>query len=74
MPMSLFSAQKESILLELVLQLIYAKQYRKALDELQLYLSSPPFDDNATLHVYAGLVSLYLAQPPPTNGEDFAGK
>jgi len=32
------------------------------LDELDLYLPSFPYQDNPTLHNYAGLTSLYLAQ------------
>ncbi|KAL6305863.1 hypothetical protein BKA93DRAFT_816738 [Sparassis latifolia] len=55
--------ERESILKELVLQLIHAGQYRKALDELELFLPSLPYQDNPVLHVYAGLICLYLAQP-----------
>jgi len=55
--------ERENILLELVLRLIHSEMYRKALDELELYLPSLPYQDNPVLHVYAGLISLYLAQP-----------
>ncbi|KAH9939978.1 hypothetical protein B0H21DRAFT_697935 [Amylocystis lapponica] len=62
----------EAILKELVLRLIKSGMYRRALDELDLYLPSLPYQDNPVLHVYAGLAALYLAQPPAdlTNGED----
>ncbi|KAI0082413.1 hypothetical protein K474DRAFT_1585545 [Panus rudis PR-1116 ss-1] len=58
---------REAILQELVLRLIQSGQHRKALDELELYLPSPPYEDNPALHCYAGLLSLYLAQPQDTN-------
>ena len=32
------------------------------------YLPSLPYQDNATLHLYAGLISLYLAQGPVAEG------
>ena len=51
------------ILRELVLRLIYAGKHRRALDELDLYLPLFPFHDNPVMHVYAGLLALYLAQP-----------
>ncbi|KAF8507834.1 hypothetical protein BU17DRAFT_100226 [Hysterangium stoloniferum] len=50
-----------SILQELLLQLINGGQHREALDELELYLPSFPFQDNAVLHMYAGLLYLFLA-------------
>lgn len=55
--------QREEILRELVLRLIQSQRYREALDELELYLPSFPYQDNPVLHVYAGLICLYLAQP-----------
>jgi len=54
---------REAILKELVFRLIRAGKCREALDELELYLPSFPYQDNPTLHIYAGLASLYLAQP-----------
>ncbi len=32
------------------------------------YLPSPPYQDNPVLHLYAGLLCLYLAQPVPADG------
>ncbi|EIW61220.1 uncharacterized protein TRAVEDRAFT_116276 [Trametes versicolor FP-101664 SS1] len=58
-----FPEERESILKELVLHLIHAGQHRRALEELDLYLPSYPYQDNPVLHVYAGLMALYLAQP-----------
>ncbi|KAJ7129454.1 hypothetical protein C8R44DRAFT_615328 [Mycena epipterygia] len=54
---------RETILKELVLRLILSHQHREALDELELYLPSFPYQDNGLLHVYAGLASIYIAQP-----------
>ncbi|KAJ7682583.1 hypothetical protein DFH06DRAFT_971805 [Mycena polygramma] len=54
---------REAILKELVLRLILFDQHREALDELELYLPSVPYQDNALLHIYAGLLSMYIAQP-----------
>ncbi|KAI5893910.1 uncharacterized protein SCHCODRAFT_02666980 [Schizophyllum commune H4-8] len=59
---------REDMLRELVLHLISHNRCREALDELELYLPSFPFSDNPTLHVYAGLTRLYLAQPPAGGG------
>ncbi|KAH9482767.1 RNA polymerase I-specific transcription initiation factor rrn11 [Psilocybe cubensis] len=53
---------RESILKELILHLLLQGNCRGALDELELYLPSFPYQDNPTLHIYAGLSSLYLAQ------------
>jgi len=55
--------EKESILKELVLHYIASGKHRTALDELELYLPSPPYESNPILHVYAGLIHIYLAQP-----------
>ncbi|KAG6903449.1 hypothetical protein C0995_005472 [Termitomyces sp. Mi166 len=55
--------EREKILTELVVQLIQSGRHREALDELELYLPSFPYQDNPVLHVYAGLICLYLAQP-----------
>ncbi|KAF7355499.1 RNA polymerase I-specific transcription initiation factor rrn11 [Mycena sanguinolenta] len=53
---------REPILTEMILCLITAEQHRDALDELELYLPSFPYQDNAVLHVYAGLLSMYIGQ------------
>ncbi|KAG8964801.1 hypothetical protein FRC03_001334, partial [Tulasnella sp. 419] len=57
---------RESILQDLVLELISQKRYREALDELELYLPSFPYQDNPVLQLYAGLIFLYQAQPSTT--------
>lgn len=72
------AVQREAILTELIHCLIRCNRYREALDELELYvhsihwnvksdevysyLPSFPFQDNPILHVYSGLLSLYLSQ------------
>jgi len=53
----------EPILKELILRLIQAEECLMALDELAFYLPGFPYQDNPVLHVYAGLLALYLAQP-----------
>lgn len=60
--MMLRDVDKETILKELVLLLILSGQYPRALDELELYLPSFPYQDNPVLHIYAGLLCLHLAQ------------
>ncbi|KAF7798340.1 hypothetical protein EIP86_009561 [Pleurotus ostreatoroseus] len=47
----------------MILRLLASGKYEKALEELELYLPSSPYEDNPTLHTYAGLVCIYLAQP-----------
>lgn len=54
--------KRETILKEIILRNIMAGQFRKALDELELYLPSFPYQDDPVLHNYAGLLSLYLSQ------------
>ncbi|KAF8165501.1 hypothetical protein B0H34DRAFT_793880 [Crassisporium funariophilum] len=54
---------REAILKELIFRLLLAGKCREALDELDLYLPSFPYQDNPVFHIYAGLISLYLAQP-----------
>ncbi|KAF9520862.1 hypothetical protein BS47DRAFT_1286631 [Hydnum rufescens UP504] len=54
---------REQILQEIVLTLIASQRHQEALDELELYLPSFPFQDNPVLHTYAGLIALFLAQP-----------
>ncbi|KAJ6598851.1 hypothetical protein DFH09DRAFT_1243379 [Mycena vulgaris] len=59
---------RESILGEVVLRLIDSGQHREALEELELYLPSFPFQENSLLQLYAGLLCLYLAQPASEDG------
>ncbi|KZP24697.1 hypothetical protein FIBSPDRAFT_735396 [Athelia psychrophila] len=58
----------EAILRELVLRLIMSGQHEEALAALDLYLPSFPYQDNPTLHIYAGLIRVYSAQPPVLEG------
>ncbi|KAI0065941.1 hypothetical protein BV25DRAFT_1868628 [Artomyces pyxidatus] len=59
--------ERQAIIQELVLLLILSDRDRDALDELELYLPSSPYNDNPVLHTYAGMICLHLAQPrPPT--------
>lgn len=62
--------KRETILKEIVLRNIMAGQFRKALDELELYLPSFPYQDDPVLHNYAGLLSLYLSQSPISGVDD----
>ncbi|KAF8646390.1 hypothetical protein AX16_007256 [Volvariella volvacea WC 439] len=64
--------EREAILQELIITLIMAEQYREALDELELYLPSFPYQDNPTFHIYAGLLALYLAQTPDIDNNNSA--
>ncbi|WVF67923.1 hypothetical protein IAT40_002685 [Kwoniella sp. CBS 6097] len=61
---------KPSLLHGLVLHFIKHGQYRRALDQLETYLSSYPFLRSGPLHTYAGLLSFYLAQPITQRVED----
>jgi len=56
--------EQESILREIVLRKVASNKYREALDELDLYLPSHPYQDNAVLNSYAGLLSFHLALYP----------
>ncbi|KAG1755493.1 hypothetical protein EDB19DRAFT_1901712 [Suillus lakei] len=60
--------ERERILAELVQHYILAGRYRDALDELEFYLPSFPYRDNPVLHVYAGLLCVFVAQPPESVG------
>lgn len=60
--------ERERILAELVQHYILAGRYRDALDELEFYLPSFPYRDNPVLHVYAGLLCIFIAQPPESAG------
>ncbi|KAK0206739.1 hypothetical protein DFS33DRAFT_1486309 [Desarmillaria ectypa] len=55
--------KREMILKEVILRQIMAGHFKQALDELELYLPSFPYQDDPVLHNYAGLLSLYLSQP-----------
>ncbi|KAF9055017.1 hypothetical protein BDZ89DRAFT_1055643 [Hymenopellis radicata] len=58
-----YPEQREGILKEIILRQILAGKYREALDKLELYLPSFPYQDDPVLHTYAGLLCLYLSQP-----------
>ncbi|KAG2060112.1 hypothetical protein BDR06DRAFT_1002637 [Suillus hirtellus] len=60
--------ERERILAELVQHYILAGRYRDALDELEFYLPSFPYRDNPVLHVHAGLLCIFIAQPPESAG------
>ncbi|KAI0030534.1 hypothetical protein K488DRAFT_54031 [Vararia minispora EC-137] len=53
--------EREAIMQELVLALVRANCEREALDELELYLPSFPYQDNPALHTYAGIICIHLA-------------
>ncbi|EGG09843.1 uncharacterized protein MELLADRAFT_95360 [Melampsora larici-populina 98AG31] len=58
-----------NILIEYICTLIVLRRHRHALDELELYLSLPPYSQHAGLHEYAGMLALYLAQPLASDDE-----
>jgi len=60
--------ERERILAELVQHYIIAGRYRDALDELEFYLPSFPYRDNPVLHIYAGLLCIFIAQLPESAG------
>ncbi|KAG8748483.1 hypothetical protein FRC10_003616 [Ceratobasidium sp. 414] len=62
--------KQETLLKETVLALIDMGEYREALDELDLYIVTMPFDQNTVLHIYAGMLWLYTAQPRQEHNED----
>jgi len=57
-----YPQDRESILKELVFRLLLQGRCRSALDELELYLPSFPYQEDPVLHIYAALASLYLAE------------
>ncbi|KAF9057989.1 hypothetical protein BJ165DRAFT_1335248 [Panaeolus papilionaceus] len=57
-----YPEERESILKELVTRLLFAGRYREALDELELYLPSFPYQDNPIFHILASMTCLYLSQ------------
>ncbi|KAF9247389.1 hypothetical protein BU15DRAFT_70201 [Melanogaster broomeanus] len=57
-----FPEDKEQILSELVHLYILAGRHKEALDELEFSLPSFPYRDNAVLHIYAGICSVFTAQ------------
>ncbi|KAG1906991.1 uncharacterized protein F5891DRAFT_939827 [Suillus fuscotomentosus] len=65
--------ERERILAELVQHYILAGRYRDALDELEFYLPSFPYRDNPVLHVYAGLLCIFIAQHPESAWSVFEG-
>ncbi|CUA76733.1 hypothetical protein RSOLAG22IIIB_02203 [Rhizoctonia solani] len=54
---------QETLLKETILALIDLGEYQEALDELDLYIVTMPFDHNPVLHLYAGMLWLFTAQP-----------
>ncbi|KAJ4491991.1 hypothetical protein C8J55DRAFT_533952 [Lentinula edodes] len=54
--------QRIAVIKELIFRLILSGRQREALDELELYLPSFPYQDNPVLHIYAGLLCFYLSQ------------
>ncbi|KAF8842740.1 hypothetical protein BDN67DRAFT_1067528 [Paxillus ammoniavirescens] len=57
-----FPEEKEQILSELIHLYILAGRHKEALDELEFSLPSFPYRDNAVLHIYAGICSVFAAQ------------
>jgi len=53
--------EREALVQELMLSLVIAGRERDALDELELYLPSLPYQENPALHTYAGLLCFRLA-------------
>ncbi|KIO19155.1 hypothetical protein M407DRAFT_223588 [Tulasnella calospora MUT 4182] len=60
------NSQRETILQELVIELILAKDFKQAEGQLFMYMAEYPFYDNATLRGLSGLLYLYNAQPRPS--------
>lgn len=56
--------RREELLNEVLQVLIQNGRYAEALDELELYLPSFPYQDNPVLHIYAGSICLYMSQDP----------
>lgn len=54
--------QQEVILQEIILVLADLGKFKEALDEIDLYLPSFPYQDNPALHTYAGLITLMLSK------------
>ncbi|KAF8605144.1 hypothetical protein BDV93DRAFT_471089 [Ceratobasidium sp. AG-I] len=61
---------QETLLKETVLALVDMGEYQEALDELDLYIVTMPFDQNPVLHLYAAMLWLYTAQPTPAPKSD----
>lgn len=64
-PLSDASSSERPILIELVQCLVVAGKHQEALDEIELYLPSHPYQDNPILQIYTGFLSLYIAQEFP---------
>ncbi|KIJ70146.1 hypothetical protein HYDPIDRAFT_77876 [Hydnomerulius pinastri MD-312] len=62
-----FLEERERILSELVHLYILAGRHKEALDELEFSLPSFPYRDNSVLHIYAGICSVFAAQPSSDN-------
>ncbi|TFL00554.1 hypothetical protein BDV98DRAFT_569201 [Pterulicium gracile] len=63
-----YPLERESLLKELVLHLIALERHKEALDELELYLPSFPYQENAAFHLYAGLLCFGMAQGSSSSG------
>ncbi|KAK0461943.1 uncharacterized protein EV420DRAFT_1640242 [Desarmillaria tabescens] len=61
---------EKRFLREVILRQIMAGHFKQALDELELYVPSFPYQDDPVLHNYAGLLSLYLSQPSGNGVDD----
>ncbi|CAE6469849.1 unnamed protein product [Rhizoctonia solani] len=61
---------QETLLKETILALIDLGEYQEALDELDLYIVTMPFDQNPVLHLYAGMLWLFTAQPRADSLDD----
>ncbi|OCB84844.1 hypothetical protein A7U60_g8065 [Sanghuangporus baumii] len=59
--MRYYPDEQESVLQETILHLTHEGKFREALDELDLYLPSFPFQESPFLLAYAGLISFRLA-------------
>ncbi|KAG8918208.1 hypothetical protein FRC01_001996 [Tulasnella sp. 417] len=60
---------QETTLQELVIELILAKEFKQAEDQLHMYMAEYPYYENATLRGLSGLLYLYNAQPRTSRPE-----
>ncbi|CAE7154210.1 unnamed protein product [Rhizoctonia solani] len=65
---------QETLLKETVLALIDLGEYQEALDELDLYIVTMPFDQNPVLHLYAGMLWLFTSQPQTGSMDESTGE
>ncbi|KAF9779453.1 hypothetical protein BJ322DRAFT_1087533 [Thelephora terrestris] len=62
--------RREELLNEILQVLVQNGRYTEALDEIELYLPSFPYQDNPVLHIYAGLICLYMSQDPDSRRDE----